>query len=311
MRLIRVFGLAVGGATCLVAAVLAVAADDVGGKTRLENPFFAFDNGTGRDQHVPFQEQAQMLSELGYAGIGYTGTEHIPEMLEALDIRGLKMFSIYVSACVDPDKPPYDPGLKMAVKQLKGRGTLIWLYITGGKPSSADADDRAVAIIREIADMAGSSGLRVALYPHAGLYVARVEDAVRLVNKVRRKNVGSTFNLCHFLKLDDEKNMERRLKEAITSLFAVSINGADSGQTNEMDWNRLIQPLDRGGFDVRRVLHILQQLGYTGPIGLQSYGNDGDLRENLRRSMEAWKKLTACPSRKTCTRGKQMANVCR
>ena len=47
-----------------------------------------------------------MLKELGYAGIGYTGTQRIPEMLAALDAQGLKMFSTYVEACVDPGKPP-------------------------------------------------------------------------------------------------------------------------------------------------------------------------------------------------------------
>ena len=74
----------------------------------------------------------------------------------------------------------------------------------------------------------------MALYPHMGMYVARVEDALRLAKKIDRKNVGVSFNLCHFLKLDDEKNVERRLKEAMPYLFAVSINGADGGPTNAM-----------------------------------------------------------------------------
>jgi sugar phosphate isomerase/epimerase len=277
----------------LAAVALLWAAEDGNAKSGLANPFFAFDNGAGRDQNVPLEEQAKMLKELGYAGIGYTGTQRIPEMLDSLDARGLKMFSAYVEACVDPGKPPYDPGLKTAIEQLKGRDTLIWLFVTGGTPSSSDADDRAVAIIREVAGMAERAGLRVALYPHVGMYVARVEDAVRLVKKVDRKNVGATFNLCHFLKLDDEKNLETRLKEAAPYLFIVSINGADGGQTNGMDWNRLIQTLDRGNLDVGRVLRTLTQLGYTGPIGLQCYAIPGDCRENLKHSMAGWRNLCA------------------
>ncbi len=103
------------------------------------------------------QQQAKLLKELGYDGIGFTGTQHIPEMLKALDAQGLKMFSTYVGACVDADKPPYDPGLKKCLEQLKGRDTLISLYVTGGKPSADTSDDRAVAIFREIADMAEPS----------------------------------------------------------------------------------------------------------------------------------------------------------
>jgi hypothetical protein len=60
------------------------------------------------------------------------------------------------------------------------------------------------------------------------------QDAVRLARKVGRKDVGVGFNLCHFLKLDDERNLELRLKEAMPDLFAVSINGTDGGNTQQM-----------------------------------------------------------------------------
>jgi sugar phosphate isomerase/epimerase len=202
------------------------------------------------------------------------------------------MFSTYVGANVDPAHPPYEAGLKTAIEQLKGRDTLIWLFVLGDKPSSDAADERAVAIIREIADMAAAANLRVALYPHTGFYVARVEDAIRLVKKADRKNVGASFNLCHFLKVDRQENLQARLKEAMPYLFAVSINGADGGDTNNLGWDRLIQTLDRGSFDVGRVLTLLKQLGYTGPIGLQCYAIRGDIRDNLRRSIDAWHNLS-------------------
>ena len=253
--------------------------------------FYAFDNGTGRDHHVSFAQQAKLLKDLGYDGIGFTGTQHIPEMLDALDAQGLKMYSTYVGACVDADKPPYEPGLKKCLEQLKGRDTLISLYVTGGKPSADTSDDRAVAILREMADMAEPFGVRIALYPHVGCYVARVEDAIRLVKKVDRKNVGTGFNLCHFLKLDDAKNLELRLQEAMPYLFTVSINGVDDGETKEMNWDRLIQTLDRGTFDVGRMLVALKHLGYQGAVGLQCFAIPGDARRNLTRSMVAWRKL--------------------
>ena len=48
---------------------------------KLTNPFFVFDNGTGRDQKVPLEEQAELVKRTGYAGLGYTGALRIPEML--------------------------------------------------------------------------------------------------------------------------------------------------------------------------------------------------------------------------------------
>jgi hypothetical protein len=50
----------------------------------------------------------------------------------------------------------------------------------------------------------------------------------------------------------------------------------------------LIQTLDRGDYDVYGVLAKLRRLGYDGPVGLQCYQVPGDLRENLKRSIDAW-----------------------
>jgi len=255
----------------------------------LTNPFFAFDNGTGRGHLTP-EAQATMLRELGYAGVGYTGAKNIPAMLEALDEYDLKMFSIYVGVKIGPGGPTYDPDLAEGIKALKGRDTIVLLFITGDAP---DADVQAVQVVREIADMADRSGLRVALYPHTGFYVARVEDALRVVGKSDRKNVGVSFNLCHWLKLDKEENMKPLITATMPHLFLVSINGADRGKTNNMNWDRLIQTLDRGNFDVYYFLKTLKKLGYHGPIGLQCYGIQGDIRQNLKRSMNAWHKFVA------------------
>ena len=101
----------------------------------MPNPFFAFDNGTGRGR-IPFDQQAKMLKELGYDGIGFDGVKQIPEMLKDLDAVGLKMFSIYLAVWVDPKQAAVRPRLKTAIEQLKGRDTLIWITVVGGKPST-------------------------------------------------------------------------------------------------------------------------------------------------------------------------------
>jgi sugar phosphate isomerase/epimerase len=249
---------------------------------KLTNPFFAFDNGTGRDQKVPLEEQAELVKRTEYAGLGYTGALRIPEMLQALESRGLKMFSIYVPVRLDGEHPGYDPTLPEAIRQLKGHGTAIWLTVQGTAP---DGEARATRMVREVADLAAASGLRVVLYPHLGLYVGRVEDALRIRKLVDRPNVGVSFNLTHFLAVKDEPNLDQRLREAIPYLELVSINGAE----HEGGWDRLIQPLDRGAFDVFGFLKKLVAAGYKGPIGLQSYLVPGDTEDNLKRSMAAWK----------------------
>ena len=104
---------------------------------------------------------------------------------------------------------------------------------------------------------------------------------------VDRPNVGVSFNLTHFLAVKDEANLDQRLREAMPYLELVSINGAE----HEGGWDRLIQPLDRGEFDVFGFLKKLVALGYKGPIGLQCYQVPGDMEDNLKRSMAAWRKF--------------------
>jgi len=242
--------------------------------TQESRPFFAFDNGVGR-------------------GVLSIEVRDIPEALAALDEFGLRMFSTYVGVQLGPDQPAYDPLLPEAIEQLEAHGTVLWLYLQGGEASSTTLDDRAVDVVREIAEMADASGLRVALYPHTGFYVATVADAVRVTESVGRENVGVSFNLCHFLKQNDEADLRECLEAAAPHLSLVSINGADSGETREMGWDRLIQTLDAGTYDVGPLLEILDELEYDGPIGLQCYAIEGDIRENLGRSMEAWHALGA------------------
>ena len=266
----------------LACAALAAGLLPPAGAQKLANPFFVFDNGTGRDRKVPLDEQAALVKRTGYAGLGYTGALKVPEILQALESRGLKLFSIYVAVRVEADQPAYDAALPEAMKQLKGHGTVIWLTVQGTAP---DADARAVERVREVADMAAQSGLRVVLYPHMGFYVGRIEEALRMRKLVDRPNVGVTFNLTHFLAVKDEANLDQRIREAMPYLEMVSINGAD----HEGGWDRLIQPLDRGEFDVFGFLKKLMAAGYKGPVGLQCYQVPGDTEENLRRSMAAWR----------------------
>lgn len=255
------------------------------------NPFFVLDNGVQDDKHQTARAQVEMLDELGYAGIsvGLGRGPALPDMLAELDRHNLQMFTVYTGINIDPGEASYDANLKDAIKTLDGHNTMLWLFGRSKthKPSSPAGDDRAVGIIRELADLAAQHKVRIALYPHHGFWLERIEDAVRIADKVDRANVGTTFNLCHWLRVSPEKSAESLIKQAMPRLFAVSINGADSGG---QDWKSLIQTLDRGTFDITGFLKTLGDAGYTGPIGLQAYGIGGDAYDNLKRSMQAWEK---------------------
>ena len=255
------------------------------------NPFFAMDTATKDASHKTAEEQAQMLKELGYAGIGpgYEGPGPLAEMLKQLDEHDLELFALYTGINIDPDGQAYDPSLGEALKVLDGRNTILWVFAQSGKhkSSSPEGDPRAVKILGELADMAAAHKVRIALYPHHTFWLETIKDAVRIAEKVDRPNVGITLNLCHWLRVSKNRNARSVIERAMPHLFAVNINGAD---TDGQDWKTLIQTLDRGTFDMRAFLETLRDAGYTGPIGFQGYGIGGDAHDNLKRTMAAWEK---------------------
>ncbi|HON92598.1 MAG TPA: DUF1080 domain-containing protein [Sedimentisphaerales bacterium] len=257
------------------------------------NPFFAMDTATQDANHKTASQQAQMLKDLGYAGIGpgYTGVAPLAEMLKELDARDLQLFAVYAGINIDAGTQPYDPSLKEAMKVLEGRNAILWIFAQSKQfsPSNVEGDARAVELIRELADTAASHKVRISLYPHHAFWMETIEDTVRIAEKVNRPNVGVTFNLCHWLRVDKSRDAKAAIERAMPYLFVVNINGADS---DGKDWNTLIQTLDRGTFDVRGFLEILRDAGYSGPIGFQGYGIGGDAHENLQRTMAAWEKYS-------------------
>jgi sugar phosphate isomerase/epimerase len=256
------------------------------------NPFFAFCMDTHDSKKRTLGQQAQLLKELGYDGAGHLWLDHVPERLKTLDDAGLRLFQVYVRLNVAPDaKPPYDARLKDLLPLLKGRATMLAVLGSGGKPSDVSGDERAVALLREIADLAQPHGIRLALYPHMGDWLEKMDDAIRVAKKVDRPNVGVMFNLCHFLKVDDSGSIKPLLEKAGPLLMAVSINGSDDSADLRAGKGKWIVPLDEGRFDLLGLLKTLRGLGYTGPVGLQCWGIGGDAREHLLRSMNAWRQL--------------------
>ena len=253
----------------------------------LDNPFFAMDTATSDDRHKTVESQLKMVKELGFAGWAIHDRLDVADVLKQMDALGLKLFTIYVGLDLDKQDSPWSPQLPGAIRALKGRDTVVWLYVTSKTHKSASevGDETAVKAIREVAAMAKESGLSVSLYPHYGFYVAGVRDALRLVKKVDRPNVGLTFNLCHWLRTDHGKNLDELLREAKPHLQLVTINGADP----EGDWDRLIQPLGNGSYDVRGFLTALKKVGFKGPIGLQGYGVKGDVHAHLKQAMKTWR----------------------
>ena len=255
------------------------------------NEFFAMDTiARGKPEQV-----VPLLEELGYDGLG--GQAGDGSMASALEAAGLRFYNGYLTLSFEDSTPALDNRLRGICDRMKNHSTALWLAVQKVQKgsvaipkSSPDGDDIAVAKVRELADYAQTCGVRIALYPHSGMWIEHVEDALRVANKLNRTYVGMTFNLCHWLKVEgSERDPLPVLKAALPRLMFVTLNGADTGDTKTMSWDRLIQPLGGGTYDVAGFMAKVQAAGYQGPVGFQGYGIKQDPHEVLAATIKAWR----------------------
>jgi sugar phosphate isomerase/epimerase len=233
-----------------------------------------------------------MLAALGFDGVANLWLDNLAERVRSAQEVKLNVTQVYFN--VDLSKnPTFDPRLKNALPCLKGGRTQLALLIYGGKPSDESLDEKALEVIREIIDMAETNDVKVVLYPHVGAWIETVADCVRLAKRFPQKNVGVMFNLCHWAATDKSENLRKTLVLALPYLSCITINGTDKPEEIQAhaDHAGWLQPLDAGSFDQQQLLTILDELGYSGPVGLQCYGIPGDAKIHLERSINKWRVL--------------------
>ena len=104
--------------------------------------FFAMDTGTRDGQTRSYEQQAALVKELGFAGIGYTGAGRIPEMLAAVDKHEIKFHPVYNGIEVRDTGVTHNPNLEDAITRLSGRKAIVWLYVGGRRPADPTAPAR-------------------------------------------------------------------------------------------------------------------------------------------------------------------------
>jgi sugar phosphate isomerase/epimerase len=261
-------------------------------KKELDNTFYAFNNSMRMpNAPVGMDAQAQLIKKLGFDGFsGHTNDDYFSRRA-ALDKAGLKMPEIYWGIDMDSTgRISYKEGLKEIIKDSKDRDLVIALYsnVKYFMNNKEEGDPLLAKAIGELADFAVVYGVKIAIYPHVGNYCETSEHSVRLAKMTNRPNVGAIFNTCHLLKVEGEEGWEQKLLDALPYLYMISINGADSGNTKEMNWDKLIQPLGEGTFDTYKLVKLAKDNGYKGLFGLQCYDIKQDCETALIKSVKTW-----------------------
>ena len=256
-------------------------------------PFFAMDTAA----KLPPAECAQVLANLGYAGLGGTPSS-AKAYAAALGAQKLALFNGYHVTSFAYGQTELPADLTKAVDGLAGTGGTLWLGVNkvafpaGVKAGPEYGDTIVVPQLKRLLAYAKPKGVKVSLYPHTGFWAAQFEVCLRVANKVDDPALGVTFNLCHWLKVEgSERDPLPLIREALPRLNFITINGADTGDTQKLGWDKLIQPLGRGTYDVGILVAKTRAVGYRGPFGFQGFGIKMDSKELLKVTMEGWGKM--------------------
>ena len=262
---------------------------------KIKNDFFTLHNIIrGDSTYNTFDKQVEFIKKAGFDGIEINQTQSFEGMKAALDKHQFTGSYFYVR--IELKEPYIDKRLEQYIQQLKGSKTIIAPFIIATasfKPSSHEADTLVVRLLTQISDWAKASGLQVALYPHHGFYVERTDHALTLIKQIDRKNVGLTFNLCHWLATTSNSErlaLKPHLKELKPYLKMVTICGANDVITQQKTiWDDYILPLGSGSFDTYGLLkYIIKDLKMRVPIGVQCYNIKSDKPQLVLNTISVW-----------------------
>jgi len=262
---------------------------------KVKNDFFALHNIIRGDSiYNTFDKQVSLIKSAGYDGIEINQVESFEGMKEALDKHSFKAAYFYVK--INLDTPYMDKRMEGYIRRLKGSKTIIAPFIISNSrftPGNGKADSLVVHLMRQLSDWAKPSGVQVALYPHLGFYVERTDHALRLVKSIKRKNVGLSFNLCHWLAttaVEERSRLKSHLKELLPYVKMITVSGANDVISKSKNvWDDYILPLGEGTFDTYALLkYCIKDLKIKVPIGVQCYNIKTDKYQLVKNSMKVW-----------------------
>lgn len=247
-------------------------------------PFVAMHTALGRGST---SERVTLAIEQGFDGVAWD-LNRLDEAQTACHRRARDVWSAYIVLDAHEVDDTQLAPIRAAMQTMAGGPGMIWLGLRNSKqePRSKAGDNQAVAVLTTLLRQADATGVEIALYPHNGFWLETCDDAMRLCQRMQHHRLGMCFNLCHFLRANEQHDASSMLKRCGEHLFAVTINGADN---DGKDWSTLIQPLGQGSWDLRKFLDVLDDVQYAGPVGLQGYGIRQSPRVHLPTSIAAWR----------------------
>jgi sugar phosphate isomerase/epimerase len=229
-------------------------------------------------------ERAAMLNRLGFTKIAYDWRpEHIPTFeaeILALKKQGIEFFAFW--SPLSPN-PGYESMMALIAKHaIKPQ---IWMI-----PPAAPAQPQKERVALNAQAMlpyvrrAKELGCKFALYNHGGW--AGDPDNLIAMTKWLRENadadqIGIVYNFHHGH--EHLAQIPAAFERMLPYLYCVNLNGMTQGGAK-------ILPLGQGQEDLK-ILQMIADSGYTGPIGILDHRGEVDAEKSLRANLDGLKGL--------------------
>ncbi|MFO7976313.1 MAG: TIM barrel protein, partial [Candidatus Hydrogenedentota bacterium] len=222
--------------------------------------------------------RAAMLKRLGFTKLAYDWrAEHVPEF-EA-EIKALKEHDIDFFAFWGLHEDMF------RLFEKHGIHPQVWLTVPDpGRGSREEKVRRAGTHMLDAAKRTQELGCKLGLYNHGG-WGGEPMNMVAVCKWLRKKtgsdHIGIVYNLHHGHEhIDDFAACLDAMKPY---LLCLNLNGMNTGAEPK------ILPIGQGEHD-RRLLCIILDSGYTGPIGILDHRPEVDAETSLRENLEGLEK---------------------
>lgn len=234
------------------------------------------------------EERAQMLDRLGIKRLAYDfRDQHIrtfDQEIDALQKHGIELTAFWLATGMEPEK---DTVIHTIFDLIKRRGlkTQLWTLLSGSREFDELGQEEKIArstgVVSYIARRAKALECSVGLYNHGGWF-GEPENQIAIIRRMRMDNVGIVYNFHH-----GHEHIDRfpaLLKMMQQHLLCLNLNGMRKGGPK-------ILPLGQGDHELK-MLKIVQDSGYDGPVGILDHRNELDAELSLKQNIEGLRKLT-------------------
>jgi hypothetical protein len=230
------------------------------------------------------QQRAEMLEQLGFRQLAYDWRDkHIPTFEE--EIIQLKKRRIEFFAHWTPST--HGPGYRAMMQLIERHALTPQLWTIAPSAEAATEQERVVAnaqALLPLAQDAARLGCSLGLYNHGG-WSGEPKNLIAMVQWLRKRtgseDIGIVYNFHHGH--DHLRRFPEEFQAMVPYLICLNLNGMTEGGPK-------ILPLGQGQEDLR-ILKMVRDSGYRGPLGILDHRADTDAAVSLQQNLDGLRKL--------------------